>query len=94
VEYAAPGDAAGRAEPDVHHHGAQHCHVLPRPRLHHVRQPALPAQCHREILPTSLNLHSVEDITFSSVLRAVNISFGSGSAKALNLNYGSGSSSY
>ena len=27
MEYTAAGDAAGGAEPDVHHHGSQHCHV-------------------------------------------------------------------
>ena len=27
MEYTAAGDAAGRAEPHVHHHGPKHCHV-------------------------------------------------------------------
>ena len=27
MEYTAAGDAAGGAEPDVNHHGSQHCHV-------------------------------------------------------------------
>ena len=51
MEYTAAGDAAGRAEPHVHHHGSQHCHVRPRARLHHVRQPTLPAQHYRKRVP-------------------------------------------